>query len=74
MEKTDPVFQLIDNYCRSYNKANKKIYFHCYYIPLFFAAAAVYVLEHWYKWLLVLNGCWLGLVPSRHDYEQENVF
>ncbi len=36
MEKTDPVFQLIDNYCRSYNKANKKeIYFHCYYIPLF---------------------------------------
>ncbi len=24
MEKTDPVFQLIDNYCRSYNKANKR--------------------------------------------------
>ncbi|EHD0364667.1 TPA: hypothetical protein ACHGZJ_004285 [Escherichia coli] len=59
MEKTDPVFQLIDNYCRSYNKANKKeIYFHCYYIPLFFAAAAVMY------WNIGINGFWCLMVAG----------
>ncbi len=42
---------------------------------IIFRGCCCYVLEHWYKWLLVLNGCWLGFVAySRHDYEQENVF
>nr|BCT99082.1 hypothetical protein [uncultured bacterium] len=42
MNHSDPFFLLIDNYCRSYNKENrKKIYSSWYYIPAFSAIAAV---------------------------------
>lgn len=59
MQYTDPIFLLIDNYCRSYNKANKKeIYFYCYYIPLFFAAAAV---MYWY---IDINRFWCLMVAG----------
>ncbi|HAV9341884.1 TPA: hypothetical protein JLF94_002913 [Escherichia coli] len=59
MKYTDPIFLLIDNYCRSYNKANKKgIYFYCYYIPLFFAAAAVMY------WNIGISGFWCLMVAG----------
>ncbi|EBT2773865.1 hypothetical protein CJ733_21640 [Salmonella enterica] len=59
MKESDPIFLLIDNYCRSYNKANKKeIYFYCYYIPLFFAAAAVMY------WNIGINGFWCLMVAG----------
>ncbi|EAT5352705.1 TPA: hypothetical protein ACG0NO_004149 [Enterobacter hormaechei subsp. steigerwaltii] len=42
MNKSDPILDLIDNYCRSYNKENKKGIYSCwYYMPIFIAAAAV---------------------------------
>lgn len=76
MKKPDPIFLLIDKYCRSYNKENRKeIYSSWYYIPAFSAIAAVMY------WKVGINGfmcsmvaIW-GIVPySRRDFEQENEF
>ncbi|EMV9943701.1 hypothetical protein WKK88_004175 [Salmonella enterica] len=51
MNNSDPFFLLIDNYCRNYNKENrKKIYSGWYYIPAFSAIAAVMY------WKVGLNG------------------
>ncbi|ECA0848496.1 hypothetical protein AB9G76_26770 [Escherichia coli] len=59
MEKTDPVFQLIDNYCKSYNKENrKKIYSSWYYIPAFSAIAAVMY------WKVGFNGFMCSMVAG----------
>lgn len=59
MEKTDPVFQLIDNYCKSYNKENrKKIYSSWYYIPAFSAIAAVMY------WKVGINGFMCSMVAG----------
>ncbi|HFW2456233.1 TPA: hypothetical protein ACIA9H_003711 [Salmonella enterica subsp. enterica serovar Typhimurium] len=42
MNNPDPIFDLIDNYCRNYNKENKKEIYSCwYYIPFSCAAAAL---------------------------------
>ncbi|HCO3566138.1 TPA: hypothetical protein N8F21_003997 [Escherichia coli] len=59
MEKTDPIFQLIDNYCKSYNKENrKKIYSSWYYIPAFSAIAAVMY------WKVGFNGFMCSMVAG----------
>ncbi|EIC0887301.1 hypothetical protein LA938_004190 [Salmonella enterica subsp. enterica serovar Mikawasima] len=59
MEKKDPVFQLIDNYCKSYNKENrKKIYSSWYYIPAFSAIAAVMY------WKVGINGFMCSMVAG----------
>lgn len=59
MEKTDPVFQLIDNYCKSYNKENRKeIYSNWYYIPAFSAIAAVMY------WKVGINGFMCSMVAG----------
>lgn len=59
MGKTDPVFQLIDNYCKSYNKENrKKIYSSWYYIPAFSAIAAVMY------WKVGINGFMCSMVAG----------
>lgn len=59
MEKTDPVFQLIDNYCKSYNKENRKnIYSSWYYIPAFSAIAAVMY------WKVGINGFMCSMVAG----------
>ncbi|CAH3741256.1 hypothetical protein AI2703V1_4736 (plasmid) [Escherichia coli] len=59
MEKTDPVFQLVDNYCKSYNKENrKKIYSSWYYIPAFSAIAAVMY------WKVGINGFMCSMVAG----------
>ncbi|HEP0036272.1 TPA: hypothetical protein QIR40_004452 [Escherichia coli] len=60
MNKSDPILDLIDNYCRSYNKENKKRIYSCwYYIPTFIAAAAV---MYWYfdinRFLCLLIAMW----------------
>lgn len=60
MNKSDHILDLIDNYCRSYNKENKKRIYSCwYYIPTFIAAAAV---MYWYfdinKFLCLLIAMW----------------
>ncbi|ECJ5779177.1 hypothetical protein FM788_16135 [Salmonella enterica] len=57
MNKTDPIFHLIDNYCRSYNKENKKkIYSSWYNIPAFSAIAAVMY------WKVGINGFMCSMV------------
>lgn len=57
MNKTDPIFLLIDNYCRSYNKENKKkIYSSWYNIPAFSAIAAVMY------WKVGINGFMCSMV------------
>ncbi|EFA2897248.1 hypothetical protein C7C31_003779 [Escherichia coli] len=57
MKKPDPIFLLIDNYCRSYNKENKKeIYSSWYYIPAFSAIAAVMY------WKVGINGFMCSMV------------
>ncbi|HDS7253981.1 TPA: hypothetical protein QH434_003696 [Escherichia coli] len=60
MNKSDPILDLIDNYCRSYNKENKKGIYSCwYYIPTFIAAAAV---MYWYfdisRFICLLIAMW----------------
>ncbi|HBB7153497.1 TPA: hypothetical protein JZ210_002923 [Escherichia coli] len=60
MNKSDHILDLIDNYCRSYNKENKKRIYSCwYYIPTFIAAAAV---MYWYfdinRFLCLLIAMW----------------
>jgi hypothetical protein len=57
MKKPDPIFLLIDKYCRSYNKENKKeIYSSWYYIPAFSAIAAVMY------WKVGINGFMCSMV------------
>lgn len=62
MEKTDPVFQLIDNYCRSYNKANKRKFIFTVITYHYFRGCCCYVLENWYKWLWCLMVAGWGLL------------
>lgn len=59
MKEPDPIFLLIDNYCRSYNKANKKeIFSSWYYIPAFSAIAAVMY------WKVGINGFMCSMVAG----------
>ncbi|EER2167805.1 hypothetical protein GAJ78_003632 [Escherichia coli] len=59
MINSDPFFLLIDNYCRSYNKENrKKIYSSWYYIPAFSAIAAVMY------WKLGISGFMCSMVAG----------
>ncbi|EGN6941637.1 hypothetical protein ISL63_002602 [Salmonella enterica] len=66
MNKSDPILDLIDNYCRGYNKENKKRIYSCwYYIPTFIAAAAV---MYWYfdinRFLCLLIAMWGGFLSA----------
>ena len=59
MKEPDPIFLLIDNYCRSYNKENKKvIYSSWYYIPAFSAIAAMMY------WKLGISGFMCSMVAG----------
>lgn len=57
MKNLDPIFFLIDNYCKNYNSENKKKIYSCwYYIPLFCAAAALMY------WKIGLDGFMCSLI------------